>query len=454
MANIYTANMKTPYVLHTFGEEVDHKLRSRRGWLTAGVASSISWPSLDVCVNYAGDEYFLRGSERDGKPSPPGITIACNENGADEAIAKVYRFTSILSWFMGGYVDVSGYIWGSHPCLYGNPRTVYSSLGIMGTKSFNCNHMPIVEHENVRKALAFWREGKRLEEAHASYAFLSFYKVIESQFSDSKKKVAWISARIDKLTDRAAKRVAELREAGIDVSCHLFDSGRCAIAHASLDGEIVDPDIPSDRQRLSADLIVMEELARIFIRDELKVPDSRSLYRTRNHLAPWDSLLSEKTLEVLKSGGIPENCEGLHGLHVSVGLWPDGPIKGLEKMTMHVDAFKDGVVKVVLINERKTVLLVFFLDYRSGQVHTNLEDGGLLYGDNLPEETDVCSYATFFYKVLGNGIVELTCGDIEPIDCEVVIPVNIIPPKPDEAIEEAVQRFRSKNAFPDDREVK
>jgi hypothetical protein len=35
-------------------------------------------------------------------------------------------------------------------------------------------------------------------------------------------------------------------------------------------------------------------------------------------------------------------------------------------------------------------------------MHTNLEDGGLLYGDNLPEEADVLSYATFFYKVLGN----------------------------------------------------
>jgi hypothetical protein len=440
-------NMKTPYVPHIFGEELDRKLRSRRGWLTAGVASSIAWPSLDVCVQYAGDEYFIRGSECDGKPSPPGITIACKEHGADEAIAKVYRFTSILTWFMGGYVDVSGYTYGSHPILYGNPRTVYSSLGIAGSKSFNCNHMPIIEHENIRKALAFWREGKRLNEVHASYAFLSFYKVVESQFSDSKKKVEWIAASIDKLTDRAAKRVAELREAGIDVGRHLFESGRCAVAHASLEGEIVDPDIPSDRRRLSADLIVMEELARIYIRDELKVPDSRSLYRSRNRLAPWNLLLPATTLEILKSGGTPENCEGLEGLHVSVGLWPDGPIRGLEKMTMHVDGIKDGMVKVELINERKTVLLVFFLDYRSGQVHTNLEDGGLLYGDNLPEEADVLSYATFFYKVLGNGIAELTCGDIEPIDCEVVIPVNIIPPNPDEAIAEAVLRFKNENAL-------
>ncbi|WP_404942972.1 methylamine utilization protein MauJ, partial [Pseudomonas brassicacearum] len=52
--------------------------------------------------------------------------------------------------------------------------------------------MPIIDQENIRKALAFWREGKRLDKVHDSYAFLSFYKVIESQFSEGKKKVTWI----------------------------------------------------------------------------------------------------------------------------------------------------------------------------------------------------------------------------------------------------------------------
>jgi len=262
--------VKTPYVKHIFGEEVVLRLKSRTGWLTAGVASSIPWPSSDVCIEYAGNEYFLRGSEREGKPSPPGITVACNRECVDEALSKVNRLTSILSWFMGGYVYVSGYVWGSHPILYGDNKTVYSSLGIVGTKSFNCNHMPIIEQESVRKALAFWREGKRLSNLHESYSFLSFYKVIESQFSNSKKKVKWINAAIEMLSDSAGKRVAELRQEGIDVSRHLFESGRCAVAHASFEGKIVDPDIPSDRRRLAADLVVMEELARIYIRDELK----------------------------------------------------------------------------------------------------------------------------------------------------------------------------------------
>jgi hypothetical protein len=51
--------------------------------------------------------------------------------------------------------------------------------------------------------------------------------------------------------------------------------GRYAVAHASLEGEIIDPDIPADRKRLLADLVIIEELARIYIRDELGVPDSR-----------------------------------------------------------------------------------------------------------------------------------------------------------------------------------
>ena len=303
--------MRTSYIPHTFGDEVGRKLGSRRGWLTAGVACSIPWPSLDVCVKCAGDEFFVRGGERDGKSSPPGITIACSGGGdADEAISKIYRFTSVLSWFEGGYVDVMGYAWGSHPTLYGT-RAVYSSIGIAGAKSFNCNHMPIVEDERIRKALAFWREGKRLDEVHDSYAFLSLYKVIESQFRDGKDRGVWIASNIDKLTDRAAKRVAELRAAGIDVSTHLYESGRCAVAHASLDGEIVDPDIPLDRKRLSADLVIIEELARIYIRDELKVPDSRFLYRTRDRLAPWDPLLPADTLDILRTGDTPADVSAL-----------------------------------------------------------------------------------------------------------------------------------------------
>jgi hypothetical protein len=193
---------------------------------------------------------------------------------------------------------------------------------------------------------------------------------------------------------------------------------------------------------MSKDLVVMEGLAELFIRNELKVPDARSQYKTRNRLAPWESLLPSPTLAELKGGGTPAEVSALDGQRISVGLWPDGTILGLERMTAHVDAVKNGAVRILLLNDSKTIGLVFVLDFKSGRVHTNLDEGGLIQGEHLPDEADVLAYATFFYRVLGNGIAELTCGEIEPIDCEVVIPVNIIPPNPDEAIEAAVRRFR------------
>ena len=114
---------------------------------------------------------------------------------------------------------------------------------------------------------------------------------------------------------------------------------------------------------------------------------------------------------------------------------------------MHVDAVDSGVVKVVLINERKTILLVFYLDYKGKRIHTSLEEGGLFYGENNPDENDVRAYATFFYKAFGNGIAELKCEGIEPINCEVVIPVNMMmTASPEEAIADAVEQFKMKNA--------
>ncbi len=445
--------MQTPYVEHKFGDAVEAKLRSRQGWLTAGVASSIPWPRRDVWVRYDGEDYVLRGTDRDGQPSPPGITVPCDANGVDAALARVYRFASVLGWYKRGFVDVGGYAWGSHPILYGDRRQVYSTVGQHGDKSFDCNHLPMFNDEPTRKALAFWREGQRLLGVHDSYAFLSFYKVIECQFggtdADKRRKVAWIGDNLERLGGRAAARVAALRASGVDVNRHLFESGRCAVAHASLEGLIVDPDIPGDRRRLGEDLDVVQGLAERFIRQELKVPDEMDVYRIRDRLEPWRAMLQQESLLVLTQGGTPANVDGLENRIVSIGLWPDGLIPGMEEMTMHVDAVENGVVKVVLVNDRSTLLLVFFLDFLRGRAHTNLDDGGMITGDNVPSEADALAYATYFYRVVGNSAVELFCGGPEPVECEIVIPVNIIPEDPAVAVERFMTAFRRQGAMED-----
>tara|TARA_R110002095_G_scaffold183150_2_gene160366 strand:+ start:1107 stop:1985 length:879 start_codon:yes stop_codon:yes gene_type:complete len=282
----------------------------------------------------------------------------------------------------------------------------------------------------------------RLKHVHDSYAFLSFYKVIESQFASPNEKVAWFNDNIEKLTGKANDRVTQLRTDNVDVNRHLFESGRCAIAHASLTGEIVDPDIPTDRRRLSEDLVVIQELASLCIREYLGVPDEMDLYETRNRLAPWESLLDEATLISLKSGQSSDGIMSLNGLQVSVGIWPDEPIAQFTDMTLFVMDLDNGVVKVGLLNRTESVLLVFYLDFPNGRLHTSLEENGLHRDLNLLDESIVIAYHTFFHKIIGNKIAELHCQDCEPIDCEVVIPVNIIPRNPEEAVTEALEKFR------------
>jgi hypothetical protein len=69
-------------------------------------------------------------------------------------------------------------------------------------------------------------------------------------------------------------RVRTLGATQPDVPKYLYESGRCAVAHAYAD-PIVDPDDVSDLRRLSEDLYIVKEIAEYLIETELKV--SRSI---------------------------------------------------------------------------------------------------------------------------------------------------------------------------------
>ena len=233
--------MKTPYISHLFGVAALDRINKHRGWLSVGVISSIAWSQEDVLVEYDGHEYFLHGVNREqgrGMKNAPAISTRSEQINVDGAMARLYRFTSILGFHKRGYVDITSRCWSTSIIRYGVVQDVFTGTMQGGAYGFNCNHMPVIENDQIRKALAFLREGRRLSRVHDAYSFLSFFKVIESQMP-SKKRVQWVGKNLDKLTEeQAVKRINELRAQGIDVSSHLFHSGRCAVAHAGIDGVI------------------------------------------------------------------------------------------------------------------------------------------------------------------------------------------------------------------------
>lgn len=434
--------MKTPYVPHLFGEAAQAKLTSRQGWLTAGVVSSIAWPQEDVWVLYDSHEYVLRGALGGDNKHPPCISTPSTRGDLDAATTRVYQFASVLGWFKGGHVDVTGTVWGTGPIRYGSRDTFTTTLE--GGKYFSCNYMPVIEDDQVRKALAFLREGRRLRHVHEPYAFLSFFKVVESQFN-SKDRVAWIGANLDLLDSDAAKRVTELKGQGVDVGKHLFDSGRCAVAHASLGGAIVDPDIPADRRRIAEDLDVIAGLANRYIKVDAGVPDDMELYKKRDRTVPWHPLLPAETLARLQAGEEVTDDAMLGHLQnnkVAVRLWPQDAPECMSNMRLAAEGYAPGVITFLAISERETVFLRFAVDFANGRIHTMLEDGGVSEQFNEVTEVEVEHYTRYFHSVVANRLVELCIDGVDPIPCEVVIPVNIIPQVPEEMVLKALAQFR------------
>jgi len=328
--------------------------------------------------------------------------------------------------------------------LYGSRDTFTTTLD--GGKHFNCNYLPVIEDDDVRKALAFLREGRRLRRVHEPYSFLSFFKVVESQFS-SKDRVAWIEANLDQLDGDAAKRVAELRAQGVDVGKHLYESGRSAVAHASLGGVIVDPDIPADRRRIAEDLDVMAALAARYLKVDAGVPDDMELYESRDRTAPWHKLLPEDTLRRLQRREEirdPAELGQLQQTKASVRLWPNEAPEPMQEMTFIADGYGPGVVTFLAHSQRSTVFLRFALDICNGRLHTMLDEGGVTEQFNEVTEADVEHYTRYFHSVVGNALVEVCIEGVDPVPCEVVIPVNIIPQVPEEMVTLALEQFRQR----------
>lgn len=438
--------MKTPYIPHLFAESAQSKLQAHRGWLTIGVDSSIAWPQQDVWLFYDGQEYVLRGAkDADAKQRPPCISTPCLRNDIDTATTRLYKFASVLGWFKGGHVDVTGSVWGSGPVLYGSRDTFTTTLE--GGKYFNCNYMPVIEDEQIRKALAFFREGRRLQHIHEPYSFLSFFKVLESQFN-SKDRVAWIQTNLDQLDGDAAHRVTKLRAEGVDVSKHLYESGRSAVAHASFGGIIVDPDVPADRRRISDDLDIMAALAARYLKDNVGIPDEMELYRTRDRTEPWHVLLPRDTLLRLRNREAVSNPALLGRLQqtkVSVRLWPNEAPEPMKGMTLVADGYGPGVVTLLAHNSRATIFLRFALDIANGRLHILLDDGGISEQFNSATEADIEHYTRYFHSVISNAMVELCIEELDPVPCEVVIPVNIIPQAPETMVSLALEQFRQRH---------
>jgi len=181
-------------------------------------------------------------------------------------MTTVNRFLSVISWAdkqsLQNNYGVSG---STVPCAVREKR-----LG----RSINCYFLirwnPLLDPKQ-QLAVALYREAMSVNSI--PYQILGFFKIINILYKDGPAQKAWIKATLSKLKESYLQdRLTALSNAHSDVAAYLYQSCRCAVAHAFSD-PLIDPDDLTHLHRLSADREVVQALAEYLIKYELNVPD-------------------------------------------------------------------------------------------------------------------------------------------------------------------------------------
>ena len=220
-------------------------------YLRVRVESGVAWPTKETTVQFRGHDLTLCPETDELGPT---VLFPYRRLTADGALEVVRHFLSSLSWAEGRPVEDLEAVDGSRPIWLGKPRGVR-----FVAPQFRADYLPDPDDPKACLALSLYREALFVN--NVPYRGLGFFKIANVCYPDGPKQMAWINGVIDKLDDVGVKkRVQALRQGVPDVGHYLYESGRCAVAHAWTE-PIADRDSPEDRRRLEQDLPVIRGLA-------------------------------------------------------------------------------------------------------------------------------------------------------------------------------------------------
>jgi hypothetical protein len=230
-------------------------------WMNLGVSGQCGWPTTRTEIIFGEQHFVLLPCT---KESVPSIHMEIKSHGSNEELTVVNRFLSVVSW---AYKDSlqNEYGWSGNTAPMPVPKP---DLAIPINEWFLTKWSPLSDTKQ-RLAVALYREATSLNSV--PYQFLGYFKIINILYKLGPEQIAWIRGTLPKLKSPAKERIKKLSQSVHDVATYLYESGRCAIAHAFSD-PLVDPDDITHLHRLSADMDVARALAEYIIKYELGVP--------------------------------------------------------------------------------------------------------------------------------------------------------------------------------------
>lgn len=242
--------------------------------------------------------------------------------------------------------------------------------------------------------------------------------------------MGWINARVPAMRHhRAKERLAELQKVGEDIGKYIYQSCRCAIAHAGDPrNPVIDPHNIDDERRLRSDLPLIITLAEIAI-EEMGIMTSQSVYREhRYELSGFEQFFTPESVQVLKAGGTPTNVDIQLPKRISLRMWGHAMYPPLEDMTPVSVEVGDGAIAIKCMLMEKGYYANVVLDFPNYRLKAEVHGKEGLKDDGSAEfAKTTLEIERFFWDWNGNGCLEVWADGTECLGrCEAFLPVNVI----------------------------
>jgi hypothetical protein len=388
-------------------EVIVGELAQNGEWIVASVRTNEAWPVHSQKVRYRGETLWILPIAHDLYPAvamkrAPG-------KSREECERLVMRFVSTLAWVEDAGFLVDGVGGGNLPRQMGrNTQT-----GVAICEEFDLSYFPEPNNEKALLALALKREGRGLN--HPGYSFLSFYRVLEVALGRGKRtQIDWINDQIALgFHHRAQSALDELQKQGVtDIGAHLYESGRCAMAHAS-EEPIIDPDDPSDARRLWSERPIMLTLAEQAIEQELGVETSHTVYA--KHLYELDGfkkILGEEIVGYMVRGDPTKEERMVNIPDIGIQIRRKPPYAPLANLTVKVMDRNKHVLFLLFGSKDDSIHFRIALDFANERLHFNLfSDIGYQDLGSAESAENIAELSRFWKEYFSNGQLHIVDSD-------------------------------------------
>jgi hypothetical protein len=375
--------------------------RAQSRWLTVAIRNVAVWPDVEYFQDYDGFEFILLPETT---RTPPAVAIELMPPlDLNKARAAIRRFLSAYAWAERHAAEDDFGIGSGYPGGVGKNEGPIQTSGA----NFRLDYLPSTTDPKARLCLALYREALGL--GNTTYRFLAFFKIINVLHENGAKQIAWINAAIPKLADRLAlERLDKLCKPQTDLGKYLYESGRCAVAHAYAE-PIADPDDPEDTERLNSELPIVQALAEHLIESELGIKSAETIHRDhlyelagfREHFGP-DLIARLKSKSAVKS----DELRPLPALifHVRDHL----PRSSFLRMTSTIVSADGGIVIVDCVSSPPLASIRMELDFPAERMRIDPLDGIGLVDDGSANAMAVAMDVHFLFRyIFLNRVVEV-----------------------------------------------